>query len=137
MGNDSERLQSEDYLREKELAMKKMVEKEVEFCDNCGSDDCVFNECNGCGKHFCYDCNEDKGMGKKYIHSVYCSGTGDAYLCNDCLSRPTPKVTGILRAYEAVQRLRVENENWQKDFGKRCEAAKAETKRVAEKYKIR
>jgi hypothetical protein len=117
--------------------MKKVVEKEVEFCDNCGSDDCVFNECIGCGKHFCYECNDKKKVGQKYSHAVYCSGSRDAYLCTDCILLPTPKIQEILEVYGKIANLRSESKVWYEDFEKRTKEAEAAVKVLAEKHSIK
>jgi hypothetical protein len=117
--------------------MRKKVEKEIKICDCCGSDDCVFNECTSCGKHFCYECNKKRHVGKEFAHSVYCSGSGDVYFCIGCLSEPTPRTAEILDAYQTVQRLRAENAAWYEDFKARSDKAEAEVRKIIEKHKIK
>lgn len=117
--------------------MRKIVEKEIEICDSCGTDDCVFNECASCGKHYCYNCNKTRHVGKEFPHSVYCSGSDDVYFCTGCLSVPTPRTVAILAAYQTISLLRAENKAWYEDFKQRSDKAEAEVRKIIEKYNIK
>ena len=110
--------------------MKKKVEKTIDVCDNCGADDMVFYHCLGCGKDFCYNCNDKRNVGKKYIHSVNFSGPDDGYFCVACLSLPTPKVSKILKAYLKIESLRNEQKAWYEDFSKREKEAELALKNI-------
>ena len=116
--------------------MLKKVEKEIKICDSCESDDCVFNECNACGKHFCYNCNKEKQVGKTFSHSVYCSGGDDVYFCTSCINNPVPRTIQILAAYQQISLLRAESKSWYNAFEKRTKEAEANIKIVVKKYNI-
>lgn len=117
--------------------MKKNIEKLTTVCDICESDDCVFHHCVGCGKDFCYKCQETKPVGQKFSHSVYCSGSYDCFLCVACIADPTPKVQSILAVYLKIQQLRNETKSFYEDFEKRSKVAEVKVKEIVEKYHIR
>lgn len=117
--------------------MKKKSEKLIAFCDICESDDSVYYHCAGCGKDFCYNCQNKNSVGQKFVHAVCFSGSCDCFLCMDCLASPTPAVKTMLAAYLKIQQLRNEAKAWNEDFDKRCKLAEAEVQKVAEKYNIK
>ncbi len=85
--------------------MKKMIEKEMTFCDECEKGDYVY-KCMGCGIEYCYDCR--KLLLKEYQHEVYFTGSGDGYFCKDCDINPPAKVKKIHSLYKAVEMLKNE-----------------------------
>ena len=103
--------------------MKRIIEKEVVFCDSCQKE-AYTDTCLRCGVQHCYDCRKTKGV--EYKHAVHFSGSGDGYYCNQC--------DGILystgddklhSAYVKIKNLRKESELFYIDFDKRTK--KAET----------
>ena len=117
--------------------MKKIVEREVIFCNFCESDNSVYYHCNGCGKDFCYKCQNKKAVGQKFAHAVHFSGSCDCFLCMDCLANPTPETKEILAGYLKIQQLRNEAKSWNDDFDKRCKTAEAEVNKIVKKYNIK
>ncbi len=117
--------------------MKKMMEKTITLCDACESDDLVYNHCAGCGRDFCYKCQNKDSIGQRFSHAVHFSGSCDCFLCMDCLASPTPKTKEILAAYLKIQQLRNEAKVWNEDFDKRCKTAEAKVQEVAKRYDIK
>lgn len=72
--------------------MKKIIEKEVHFCDTCGKEAGLIIECVTCEHEFCFDCG-DQLMVRFYV-SMDRGNT--SYVCRKCLEQPE-KLTGIER----------------------------------------
>ena len=105
--------------------MKKQKTIEVDICDFCGTDEQIYNCCLGCGKHACYECVSKKKVGVKYSHSVWASGSGDGFFCNQCATTPSTKIANLLRAFLRIAALRTESKAFGEDFTKRGEEAGA------------
>lgn len=102
--------------------MKRTIQKEVHFCDQCGKEDSYPTACMGCGTEMCGQCQNKHG--KAYTHAVYCSGSGDGFYCNPCDAKLTAAGDDKRHnAYRAIKSLRYELEAWSIDFKKRQEAA--------------
>ncbi len=82
--------------------VKKIIQREESVCDYCGSDDCVYMPCLGCGKDACYDCAKTHHV--KYEHAVNCSGSGDGCYCNECDEKL--REDPLHKAYVAVKMFR-------------------------------
>lgn len=98
--------------------MKKKVERFVEVCDSCHKEDYT-HKCLGCGKDFCWECMKTEGV--EYHHAVHFSGSGDGFYCHEC--DKTCFKTPLHRAFRAVEDLKQEADEWQKDFQARMKAA--------------
>lgn len=108
--------------------MKKIVEKEIAFCDICETDINVYYECDICGKHVCY---EHKGHVVQFGHSVWCSGSGDGTYCNECLAEN--KNDSLILAYRVIQNLRDESKEWNAAFEVRAKSAEEYIKTLRKK----
>lgn len=107
--------------------MKKTMSKEVLLCDLCGKEQSYMEKCMNCATEMCYDCQ--KQSGRKYAHSVYCSGSGDGFYCNACdVSLTASGTNDRHKAYRAIKSLKNELHAWNEDFEKRHEAAKKHLK---------
>lgn len=103
--------------------MKKIVHKEVSFCDVCGKECSYAQVCLNCGKEFCYECLKTEGV--KYKHSVWFSGTGDGTYCNECDSKLKTSGNKLHTAYRKIVSLSNECEDFCSDFKKRADEAEA------------
>ena len=114
--------------------MKKMVEKELTFCDECDKGEYVY-KCMGCGSEYCYDCR--KLLLKEYNQSVYFTGGGNGYFCKDCDIDPPVRIKKIHSLYKAVEMLKNEINGYYKEFEVRQKEAEEqleiEYKKVMEK----
>ena len=86
--------------------MKKIIQKEVEFCDKCGRElDFCKSTCMNCGLTYCYNCSES-GM-VEYPHALHRSGGGDGCYCKKCDAVLTHAHDSALHnAYREMQKLR-------------------------------
>lgn len=110
--------------------MKKTINKEVRFCDQCGKEDSYPDACLCCGAEMCYDCKEKHGV--YYTHAIYCSGSGDGFYCKPCDQKLTADGNDKLHlAYRAIKSLKDELEGWSVAFRKRQEAADKAVKALA------
>ncbi len=116
--------------------MKKQTEKTITCCDNCQTDEHVFNNCAGCGKDFCFNCDKSKNVGQKFSGAVSFSGSGDCYICTTCLANPTPTVQAILAAYLTIRQLRNESKAFYENFEKRVKEAEAKVRIIVSKYNL-
>ena len=104
--------------------MKKIIEKEVIFCDQCEKEKYV-SKCLYCGVEHCFECA--KSHGEEYPHAVYFSGSYDGYYCHSCNSELTRSRADTLHnMYSEIKRLRAESVGWSLDF--KARSNKAETK---------
>lgn len=72
--------------------MKKIIEKEVTFCDNCGKEAGLVLECVTCETELCFDCS-DQLMVRLYVGM---DRGNTAYICKKCFDRPET-IAGIER----------------------------------------
>lgn len=110
--------------------MKKKVTKTVILCDSCHKEDYT-QKCLGCGKDFCYECRQKKGV--EYAHGVYFSGSYDGFYCHAC-DKSNAKFA-IHQAYAAIRDLRTEADQWQKDFNRRKDDAENLVKKLLKEAK--
>ena len=104
--------------------MKKTVMKEVTCCDCCGKEE-YLTACINCGVEHCYDC--EKTEGKKYVHAVHFSGSGDGYYCKKCDDELTSSDSNPRHiAYRKIESLRNEANAWSVDFKARANKAESE-----------
>ena len=89
--------------------MKKLMEKEVTLCDECGKED-YLTACLGCGVEHCYECK--KTCGVEYEHATHIFGSVDGYFCHECDTHPPTKVKKLHQAYLNIRRLRERSEKW-------------------------
>lgn len=102
--------------------MKKIIKKEVCFCDLCKKESNYPTPCLGCGSEVCYECQKKSGV--VYPHAVHLSGSGDGFYCDKCDAKLWRNGTDKLHgAYRAVAALRTEAMAWNKDFTQRRVAA--------------
>ena len=110
--------------------MKKVIEKEVEFCDACGKEGDV-KACLNCGVEHCWYCNVKLGV--RYSHGVRTSGSGEGYYCQRCdILLHETKSDPIYCAYAAIQQLRREYEDYYADWKRRAEKAEAHLRQLQE-----
>ena len=101
--------------------MKKIIQKEASFCDEC-EEQIYVDSCLGCGIEHCQECREK--MGVKYRHGVHTSGSGDGYYCKACdLKLSNSRVDPLHNAYLAIKNLRAEEKAWWLSFNSRSEHA--------------
>jgi hypothetical protein len=111
-----------------ESKMKKVIEKETEFCDVCGKEETYPHKCLNCGKEICYKCAKTEGI--EYKHSVWASGTGDGFYCNACDLKLKTTGDKLHTAYRKIVSLRNEQDGFYKDFRERAEKAEADVKKL-------
>lgn len=108
--------------------MKKTVEKETTFCDVCGKEYPYCDVCLSCGKEVCHECAKTEGV--EYKHSVWASGSGDGFYCNECDSKLKKTGDKLHAAYRKIVSLRNEQEGFYKDFKARGDKAEADLKKL-------
>lgn len=114
--------------------MKKTIEIVADICDVCGEQCDYSDPCLACGVEHCYECK--KTLGKEYRHSVYVSGSGDGYYCNDCDRKLTISGRDSLHAaYWRIESLRHEKKAWYQDFQRRAEDAEKILRDVQEEQR--
>ncbi len=111
--------------------MKKLINKEVIFCDRCNKEVEYSAECVSCGSEFCYDCS--KKIGKTFSAGVFYSGSGDSYFCHTCIQNIPPEMTSLFAAYIRIQALRQEQKTMWEDFDKRRNNAEEELQQLLKK----
>jgi len=105
--------------------MRKVIEKEVAFCDDCGNEADYVHTCIGCGKEYCYDCHDAHLT--EFRCGVSFGGSGDGEFCKECIENPpTPKLRKLLKAYLKIRALKTERDAVYNDFQARCKKAEAE-----------
>ena len=111
--------------------MKKSILKEVTFCDCCDKEGYVV-QCIRCGIEHCWKCRESQG--KNYTYSVWCSGSGDGYYCNECdeVLMKTEK-SELHSAYVNINNLKKERIKLLKDIDSRCKLAEIELEQIQQK----
>jgi len=108
--------------------MKKIVQKEVQICDQCGKET-YCEKCFKCGVEHCYECR--KKFGVKYTHAVYLSGSGDGYYCTDCNNLLLKNGNDPLHtAYYNIFTLINESRGFYNDFKIRADKAEAVIKEL-------
>lgn len=88
-------------------------------CDLCGNDETCFLVCQGCGIDICYTC--EKSVCLLFKRDIYCS-TVFAY-CPSCSKSDDIRLTPLFKAFQAIGALKLERENFYKDFEKRAAQA--------------
>ena len=111
--------------------MKKIMEKEVTICDECGKEEYV-EACLGCGIEHCNKCR--KKCGVEYEHAVHISGSGDGYFCHECDIHPPTNIRKLHQAYLNIRKLREESEEWYVNFGKHQKEAEAALEALQQIY---
>ena len=102
--------------------VKKLLQKEVHFCDKCGNEYPYPKVCMNCGVEMCHDCSVK--LGNSYNHAVYFQGGGDGFYCHPCDKKLTTEGRSQQHnAYRQIRLLREEMEAWEKAFKVRQEAA--------------
>ncbi len=114
--------------------MKKIVNIEQEFCDDCGKKTYAHN-CIGCGVCYCYDCS--KRLFKELKFSVHFGGSGEAQICSKCLANPPEKIKELLKSYLAINNLRSEYKVWWEEFDKRANIAEAHNEKLRKEYELK
>ncbi len=102
--------------------MKKIIKKEITFCDKCDKEYPYLNKCLNCNVEMCYDCVQKHG--ESYDHAVYFRGSGDGFYCKPC--NQELKSIGKDKRYNAYLTIRLlqdELETWGNDFKKRQDNA--------------
>lgn len=108
--------------------MRKIVEKEVTFCDFCGAENYV-EPCLKCGKEACWECKKKPEVGVEYSHAVYFCGGGDGFYCRPCdLALSESQADAKHNAYVAIRSLRDELKGWQVSFEKRQKIAEEQVR---------
>ena len=119
--------------------MKKFMQKEISFCDECKREQGYTATCLGCGKEYCFDCR--KIFGRSYEHGVSCCGSGDGYFCNICIDNPPDKIKELLAGYREIAAIRAERKAYYDRFEERENKAEGDMKSLIEgfqeKYKVR
>lgn len=112
------------------LEMKKTVTKEVTCCDCCEKEE-YLTTCMNCGIEHCYDC--EKTEGKKYVHAVNFSGSGDGYYCKKCdTDLISNRISPRHIAYRKIESLRNESKAWNENFRLRANEAEQEVAALRE-----
>lgn len=110
--------------------MKKIVEIEATFCDNCGADTYP-HACRKCGAEYCYQCAAKPEIGTVYKHGVYVCGSGDGFYCRPCdIELSESKSDPLHEAYVAVRTLRDEVTAFGEDFEARKKIAEQHLDRL-------
>ena len=110
--------------------MKKIIQKEVQFCDQCGKET-YCGACLCCGIEHCYECREIHGV--EYPHAIYFSGSGNGYYCKSCNAKLAKQNSDVLyNAYLAIAVLRREAERWSLDFKARSDKAESNLKQLSD-----
>lgn len=114
--------------------MKKVIKKEVTFCDCCGNEMEYSHKCIRCGKDHCYNC---LSKGKEYAHSVHCSGSGDGFYCNECDAILTQSKSDTLHnAYKEIELLRLVERSMWEEFKCKVEIAEKNVKSELSKMNV-
>src|SRR4051812_15710406 len=95
--------------------MRKMVAKEVFFCDVCRREQYIALSCKNCGTEMCSFCWEHHGQ--VYSSNIFVSQGYDGHYCNFCDRQLRLKGTNKLHAaYLQIRELRLEMEQWNEAF---------------------
>lgn len=104
--------------------MKKLVTKEVDYCDSCNSEHSLYT-CLTCKKEFCYSCSKTKAI--EYPHSIHFRGSGDGFYCLECNSKHMAAGDNpLFNCFVQIKNLRNQYEVLSQDIkeaGKRAEEA--------------
>lgn len=90
--------------------MKRMAQREVAFCDHCGTDQHVYTHCIVCGKDYCYDCAKVQAKGFKYMYC--CANTVD--ICLVCLGALPQRFQRFVNLSRSLQGIRDETDAFYK-----------------------
>ena len=108
--------------------MKKAIQIEATFCDQCGKQDYV-QKCLGCGIEHCWECAKTHGV--EYQYSLYCSGSGAGYYCNVCNEKFLRNGDNNLHtAYLKIYNLRNEEKLFNTGFQTRAKNAEGVLKKL-------
>lgn len=109
--------------------MKKVIEKEVQICDQCGKET-YCHTCLHCGIEHCWECRKLHGV--EYTHGVNFSGSGGGYYCNPCNFKLLAEGSDDLHnAYVLITNLRQEQKRWYSNFRAHSDKAESEVKRLS------
>jgi late competence protein required for DNA uptake (superfamily II DNA/RNA helicase) len=115
--------------------MKKLISTEINVCDFCepkehlNQYDHCYEKCVLCGKHVCSKCSEK--VGKTFSMSVFFSGSGDAFYCNQCLI--SNSADSLLPLYKKMLFLKEERDSYLSNFTRR----EKEVREAIESYRKR
>ena len=108
----------------KRRIMKKIVSKEMPFCDNCDKEESYMYSCAICGIQYCHECSKDR-----YVK--YSAGVGRIRYCNVCHEKLLQNNNDpVFKAYRKINYLKNEGDRFYEDHTKRCDAAEAELKKL-------
>lgn len=113
--------------------MKKMINKEVAFCDGCGKEREYGPICFICKDEFCYDCS--KTHGTKLSEGIHHSGGKDLFICKTCEAKILSATTVQKNAYYAylhLQKLRCDYNSFYEQFNKLQDEAESNAKSAYE-----
>ncbi len=114
--------------------VKKRVERELTFCDQCDAGSAYY-KCRGCDRDYCYDCAHTMMT----VYPLEVNG-GDSMqalrYCPDCEAKlPELPADPLLQACLKVKQLHREQKGFWEDFKVRKDAAEAEVRKELEKCK--
>ena len=116
--------------------MKKIIQKEVSYCDSCGKEDIYVRACENCGIEHCYECR--KLYGKEYDHAVTVSGSVNGYYCKKCDAELTKTNENELHnAYCHIQSLSDEAVGWGVNFRRRSKEAEAHLEALLKRRRLK
>lgn len=113
--------------------MKKVIDKEVHFCDKCGKEMEYPSNCMGCNKEYCYDCSKTEFV--RYSHAIFFQGSGDGKFCIECNATPPDRLVKLMVLYRKIKALTAEYNEWWKDFELRHKAVEKELEEEYENFK--
>lgn len=108
--------------------MRKIIEKEVEFCDACGKE-AYCQKCLGCSKEYCYDCREKLMV--EYRHSLHFGGSYDGHFCQECDTNPPEHIKRLHHAYQTMRSLKNEWEGSYANIERRAKSTEARIKALS------
>jgi hypothetical protein len=109
--------------------MKKIVAKEISFCDICKKPMDFGYDCAECGIEFCYECHKDRMIG--YSAGVGWGGSGDIHYCKKCHDKLITSANDpIFEAYRKIFDLGQEGKRFYDDYKIRCNAAEKNLKKL-------
>ena len=109
--------------------MKRIVEREVDWCDQCQQKEAYsWDTCQRCQKIFCSQCGELHM--RKFPHAVHFSGSDDGKYCVKCAGALIGAGDPLFEAYQAIGVLRAELKAWGSDFEARHKKAEATVKKL-------
>ena len=109
--------------------MKKIVSKEMLFCDNCDKEESYMYSCAICGIEYCHECGKDRYV--KYSAGVVWGGGDDIRYCNVCHEKLLQNNNDpVFKAYRKINYLKNERDRFYEYHTKKCDAAEAALKKL-------